>query len=77
LFLGVGRDYVHNHEPDHKEHGDCPAYKIGFLLNSLIIHVVFFSIALLFIQFFKFQDTHVIDIAIRREIDARAPPSFL
>jgi len=74
LFLGAGQEYMHNHEPDHEEHSDCPACQIGFLLNSLIIHVVFFFIVLEFIQFLKTQDTRVIDITLRREIDARAPP---
>jgi TRAP-type C4-dicarboxylate transport system permease small subunit len=74
FFLSTGHEFMHNHEPDHEEHGDCPAHQIDYLFNSLIIPVIFFTITLLFLQFIKPRGYQVIDVAIYRDIDARAPP---
>jgi hypothetical protein len=74
LFLSAGQELMHNHEPDHKVHSDCPAHQIGLLFNSPLFQIFFFFITIVFVQFLKFQHTRFIDCTIRREINARAPP---
>lgn len=77
LFLSTGHEFMHNHEPDSHDHHDCPAYQIDFLLSSFVIIYFFFSAIITIALSFPFQQIHLIDSTLHREIYPRAPPLAL
>ncbi|GEM_PF-3094318 len=76
LFLSTGHEFMHNHKPDRKEHSDCAAYQIGFLLNSIIVYYFFFFVTILLILFLTLPDIHILGTAFRCYISGRAPPLY-
>ena len=74
LFLSVGHDFLHNHEPDLKYHHDCPAHQIFLIFSSAIVFnfiLCIFLLVWLYHSIIKLYSICTFNYCI---YESRAPP---
>jgi len=74
LILSSGQDLFHNHEPDFKDHQDCPAFQIYLLFSSTIVSYCVFCFILSFCTVLLLVHCNSVYSLFKFTYDPRAPP---